>query len=580
MADRINILDEVLASKIAAGEVVERPSSVVKELVENSIDAGADRIAIEVHSGGKSLILVTDNGCGMSERDAALSVERHATSKLRKAEDLFNISTLGFRGEALAAVSSISRFELLTNDGDKGTKIYIEGGKTIEKEECACPRGTTIIVKDLFYNTPARLKYMKGDQTESTHISDIVSKLVLSNPKVSFKLVSNGKEVISSSGNGNVLDAIASIYGNAFAKSLVEVDLGNIKGYVSKPSDTKVNKDYQLFFVNGRYVRNLLLSNALESSYRNLISKDRHPAGILFVSVDPGGIDVNVHPAKREVKFADPGRVIKSISEAVKHSLIKNSPAKMVYSPDGFVPPERNFVGKEKSMQAVSMCFPEEFPSGHVPADMPAEERSPVIISSSEDDPLNSAAVPVPVAQVSNTYIVCVDGRDIVLIDQHAAHERILYEKIKSGKISRSNSQVCLMPQVIALDKKEFSMIEKSIERFLDLGFDLEVFGSDSIRVKAVPSDMTNINVKKLLSDLALEVGSGAEYLKTDEFADKIAKLAACHGAIKAGDRLSDQEMRSLVRELFATSNFSTCPHGRPSVARIDDPKIARLFSR
>ncbi|MFA5105058.1 MAG: DNA mismatch repair endonuclease MutL [Candidatus Margulisiibacteriota bacterium] len=574
MADRIKILDEVLASKIAAGEVVERPASVVKELVENSIDAGAFRIDIEIHNAGKSFIRVADNGCGMSQADALLSVERHATSKIKDIEDLFNISTLGFRGEALAAVSSVSRFELLTNDGERGTKISLEGGRMIEKKEFASPQGTTIAVKDLFFNTPARLKYLKSDPTESGQIADIVGKLILSNPGVAFKLSSNGREMLSSSGSGQLFDAVVAVYGSAFAKSLIEVSAKAVKGFIGKPSDTKINRNYQLFFINGRYVKNFMLSKAFEASYRNKIPGDRHPAAVLFIRVDPKEVDVNVHPAKKEVKFAFPNRVARLVEDAATEALVEISVPKLIYSPGtDFLPvPEKKYV----SYAAVELQMPCEDLSGANPF-VQKPQKNPGNISYGRE---STGTSPVVAAVIENSYIVCVDGPDLVLIDQHAAHERVLYEKIKKTDTFHADSQICLVPEVLELDKKEFAAVESCLKEFSALGFDLEVFGKYSVRLKAVPSPLTCINMKGLVKDLALQMEEGEKNLRTEDHLDRIAKLAACHGAVKAGDRLSPEETKTLVRELFNSTDFSTCPHGRPTVVRIENSKLSKLFGR
>ena len=572
MVDRIKILDEVLASKIAAGEVVERPASVVKELIENSIDAGASRIDIEIHNAGKSFIRVTDNGCGMSEADALLSVERHATSKIKNIEDLFNISTLGFRGEALAAVSSVSRFELLTSDGAKGTKISLEGGRIIEKKEFACPKGTTIIVKDLFFNTPARLKYLKSDPTESGQITDIVGKLILLSPGVAFKLSSDGRELLSSSGSGALLDAIIAVYGSSFAKSLIEVSHKAVKGFIGKPSDTKINRNYQLFFINGRYVKNFMLSKAFESSYRNRVPGDRHPAAVLFISMDPKEVDVNVHPAKKEVKFAFPNRVARIVEEAASEALISISAPKLVYSPEmDFLPA----TAKKYVSYAVELQMPhEEFSAGTSYTE--DARKSTVGISEIGD---NIGSIPVVAAVIGNSYIVCVDGPDLVIIDQHAAHERVLYEKIKKNGTSKMGSQICLVPEVLELDKKEFAAIESRLKEFSAIGFDLEVFGKNSMRLKAIPSPLTHIDMKGLVKDLVSQMEEERN-LRTEDHLDWIAKLAACHGAVKAGDRLSQEETKSLVGELFDSTDFSTCPHGRPTVIRLENAKLAKLFGR
>jgi len=596
MANKIFILDDVLASKIAAGEVVERPASVVKELVENAIDAGAKRIEIEVHNGGKSLIRVTDDGSGMNQDDALLSLERHATSKIKNIDDLFNIMTLGFRGEALPSISAISMLELLTNDGSSGTKIVVEGGKRTEKKETGCPKGTSIIVKDLFFNTPARLKYMKSDSTESNHILDIVSKYIIARPDIAFKLTSNGRESLSSSGNGDLLDAISSVYGAAFAKGLIEIrdkgpgtrdQEGRIFGFISKPSETKINKEYQLFCVNGRYIKNYLLSKAVENAYLNLIPKDRHPAAVLFLEIDPKEVDVNVHPTKKEIKFEKTKEVMGAVFQAVKDALVDTLPAKLISEP-------RNFVPQKKWTADMQRVWIEEGASSQGSGsslnqkDATSEDFSRNIhfpglaqqIGSVLAGPWTLDPGPYPLAQLANTYIICVAGDDLLLIDQHAAHERILYEKLKNSGPDQKSSQVCLIPEVIELTSKEFSLLEENLEVLKSIGFDIGPFGKNSFRVKGVPSDVTGINIKGALSDIALQLDEDKRTTKVDEVRDKILKLIACHAAVKAGDPLGLKEMQFLIKELYSTTNPSTCPHGRPSIVKIEKAKIASFFDR
>lgn len=565
MGDRINILDEVLVSKIAAGEVVDRPASAVKELVENSLDAGASRIEVEIHGAGKALIRVTDNGCGMSEKDALLSVQRHATSKIRGLDDLFGVSTLGFRGEALAAVSSVSRFELITSDGTRGTKISVEGGKITGNKEAACPKGTSVVVKDLFFNTPARLKYLKSDATESGQISDIMSKLSVSRPDVAFRLLSDGREVFSSPGNGSLFDAVLSAYGSAFARSLIEVSHKSVKGFVSKPSDTRINRNYQHFFVNGRYVKNFTLSRALEAAYRNLIPGDRHPCAAVFIEMNPHEVDVNVHPAKKEVKFAHPLNVSRLVEEAVSDALSQVKPPQIIYSPD--------------IESGISSSKPKEYFAA-AQLQMPCPDNAPLRYEPPLETMLSTAG-PFVAGVISDSYIVCIDGDDLVIIDQHAAHERMLFEKIReNAKSGTPDSQICLVPDVIELDKKEFFALEARLKELSSMGFDIEVFGKNSVRLKAVPSSLTRLDMKGMISDMASQMEDGPKGLKNEEAADRLAKLAACHGAVKAGDRLSPEEIKGLVKDLFSSPDFSTCPHGRPTVVRLEGQKLARLFGR
>ncbi len=557
MSNRIIVLDDILASKIAAGEVVERPASIVKELVENSLDAGATVIEAEIHNGGKSLIRITDNGHGMSPSDAKLCLERHATSKIRKADDLFNISTLGFRGEALPSIASVSLVELLTSDGELGTKLIVEGGKLVSAEELSLPRGTTVIVKDIFFNTPARLKFLKSDGTELSHIEDVIAKAALARPDVSFKLTANGKELLSTSGNGSLRDAVACVYGNAFVKNLVGVKGKGIAGFVSKPGETKHNREYQVFFVNGRLVRNFMLSKVLESAFDNMIPKDRHPAAVIFIDADPRQIDVNVHPQKKEIKFLNPSMIGEALRESVKDSLADCAAPVLVYDPIS--------AKESRWTQQAEQVLIENFKRPEIPSSVAVTEEK---------------VLPVfPVAQLDNTYIVCLDGPDLVLIDQHAAHERILYEKLKASSSSGS-MQTMLIPEVLELTPQEFRSMSSNLGLLSSVGFDIEPFGKDSVRIKAIPADIKAIAMKELIADIASEISGPVPSGASEEAKDKLRKLAACHGAIKAGDPLSTVEINALVRDLFSTTSPSTCPHGRPSVIRLPGGKIASFFGR
>ncbi len=586
MPNNIIVLDDVLASKIAAGEVVERPASVVKELIENSIDAGASRIEVEIHNAGKSLIRVTDNGSGMNPEDAELSLQRHATSKISTAEDLFNISTLGFRGEALPSIASVSRLELATSNGQLATKIICDSGKITEKENSSSPKGTTIIVKDLFFNTPARLKFLKSDSTEMNQITDSVSRAVLACPKISFRLTHNGKEILSSSGNGDLLDAISSVYGQGFAKTLVPVGHGSVRGYISKPGDTKINRNYQIFFVNNRNVRNFALSKAVESAYLSLIPKDKHPSAVIFTDVDPKEIDVNVHPTKKEIKFQKNSEVMHAIAEAVREALVDVTPAQIISSMGSSSPQKWATQGERVWIEEQGIGYRVK---GVAEGDKKTFELIDVPMNNSGSATyavpttpytLHPSPCPVPIAQLSNSYIICIEDGDLILIDQHAAHERILYERLKAKNKSETSSQCCLIPEVIELTPAEFRSAEENMDTLKELGFDIEAFGKDSVRIKAVPSEVRELDMKKLFSEIAQQAEEGTPGKGIENEKDRIMKLTACHGAIKAGDPLKPEEINTLLKQLYAIPNPSTCPHGRPSIVRIENKKIASFFDR
>jgi len=549
--NKIIQLDETLVSKIAAGEVVERPSSAVKELVENSIDAGSKKISIEVKDGGKRYIKVSDDGYGMTPEDAKLSIERHSTSKIRNAEDLFSIRTLGFRGEALPSIASISKFELTTSDGDgKGTQIKVEGGKLKSQGSAGCPIGTSVTVEELFFNTPARLKFQKGKSTELSNIIDVTSKFILSNPQISFKLKSDGKEILSSIGSGNLLEAIASIYGTDMAKAMLEVRDAKIHGYITQPVITKSDRYGESFFVNGRFVRNALLSRALEDAYRTLIPGGKYPIAVIFVEVDPAEIDVNVHPTKREVKFSKPDVVMRAITSAASKAL--------------------SGAGVEAQSKSYGGTWAP-----------PAESWKPEMIKIFEETASESPVVHEQtgtIFQLSLTYIILAKGEDLVMIDQHAAHERIMYEKIKNNAVA--GTQNLLVPKTLEIEQKEFALISDNLEEISQLGFDIEVFGKNTVIVRGIPAALTIQNIDTAISEILSELSSSFKIKSIEERREAIWKMMACKSAVKAGDKLSYIEMDGLIKELYATSNPTTCPHGRPTLVRISRSDMEKMFSR
>jgi DNA mismatch repair protein MutL len=569
--NKILVLEDTLISKIAAGEVIERPASVVKELVENSIDAGAKRVSIEVSDGGKRSIKVTDDGSGMGPQDAKLSIERHATSKLKNAEDLFSIRTLGFRGEALPSIASVSRFELVTNEsGSNGTRIKVDGGKVRSQESAGAPVGTSITVDELFFNTPARLKFQKSKTTELSHIVDIVSKFILSNPQISFRLKSDGGEVLSSVGSGNLLDAVASVYGADMAKAMLKVgdagrETANVKvhGYTTQPVITKSDRYGESFFVNGRFVRNALLSRALEDAYRTLIPGDKYPIAAIFVDVDPADVDVNVHPTKREVKFSRPDVVMKAITSAVSAALsevgLKQGPGAygggQFTRTEGWRPEMMNIL---EGLPMTNNQFPADlqFPAA---GDRPNEQTGGLF-------------------QVNLTYIIWAQGDDLILIDQHAAHERIMYEKIKNKVIA--GTQNLLIPKSIEIEPKEFTLISENLAEISELGFEIEAFGRNTVIVRGIPAALKVQDVDSAISGILSELSSSFAIKAVDERKEAVWKMMACKAAVKAGDKLSYGEMDGLVKELYATSNPTTCPHGRPTLVRITRSDLEKMFQR
>jgi len=571
MPGKIKILDENTISKIAAGEVVERPASVVKELVENSIDAGSSRIEVEVQDGGRKLIRVSDNGQGMTKEDALLSLERHSTSKIDKVEDIFSINSLGFRGEALPSIASVSIFELITRPAgaSEGTKIRIDGGKDKKAESFGCAEGTTVIVKRLFHNVPARKKYLRSPATESSHIIDLISKLTLACPGISFRLIQDGKEIIFSEGSGKLKDAVSSIYGSEITDNLMEINYNDeylrITGLVSKPNLTRIGRRDHSFFVNSRPVKNFLLSRSLEQAYRALIPKDRSPISIIFIDIDPREIDVNVHPAKREIRFLKTSKVLETLKSCVEAAL--------------------GSLGKDSIPSKTAPDYQDIEYISNIPSAKPgrsskeAEEiRTEEIRSLTPDQTSEEQAVLLPLAQVLNTYIVAQNGSKLILIDQHAAHERILFDKLKEK--DNLGSQNLLIPESLELKRDEFEAAEKHLNIFRAVGFDIESFGKNSFLLRAVPYVVGNLNPKELFSDIISELLNFGRSDQIEKVKDKLKALLACHGATKAGDSLSFPEMKRLLLDLERTENPATCPHGRPTMVEISKEDLEKMFKR
>ncbi|MFA5113165.1 MAG: DNA mismatch repair endonuclease MutL [Candidatus Margulisiibacteriota bacterium] len=544
----IQVLSDDLINKIAAGEVIERPASVVKELIENALDAGASQISVEVQDAGKKLIGVADNGSGMTAAEIELALQRHSTSKIATADDLFAIKTLGFRGEALPSIASIAQMKIEPNPSGNGL---------------------TVEVGALFYNTPARKKFLKSNATELGHIGDIIAKYALACPGVAFRLISDGKPLINSPGTGNLLDAVLAIYGAELARELVEVDrpfaAGRVVGLVSRPTISRLDKNYETFFVNGRYIKNFLLNRALEEACRTLIPNNRYPVAILFIEIDPRQVDVNVHPTKREVKFADNTMVMQAVREAVREALEVRSQV------------TGEEAGREGGSEMVEMGTADQLPISNIPSGFLALQPTPNFeipeSALSETQPLT------PIYQLMPTYIVATDGRELTLIDQHAAHERIIYDQLSRGPRVAS-SQSLLIPETIELSVGETMALMSNLDNLKGIGFEIAEFGGNSFIVRAVPAVSAKIPVKQLLLDIVTELLETGGSTQLEVKRENIRKLVACHSAIKAGDPLTPQEMAGLIKDLYATENPLTCPHGRPTMVRITPEELAKRFGR
>ena len=605
----IIVLDEHTANRIAAGEVIERPASVVKELVENSIDAGATQIRITLEDGGKELIKVSDNGVGMTRADAVTAIQRHATSKIRTAEDLFAIRTLGFRGEALPSIASVSTMELITKHASEAaaTRIEIEAGTITNLESLGAPQGTTVLVHRLFFNTPARLKFLRSAQTELSHITELVGRFALSHAAIDFRLMHGSREVLSVTGKGDVLAAAAAVYGRDVARQLVPVDFEvpslKVWGYVSKPSFTRANRAHQVFFVNRRCVRNKTLTHAADQAYRDLvIQPGRYPILIVFVDIAPELVDVNVHPTKAEVKFSSDHEVHAALFRAIRDALMAGGAMPSVTEareagrpiivdrrhvpPQGFLlPPEDSDVAAFR--QAVLRRSElEEFPTARDdPFDWggaPQAVRPPVPPSEEVERPapirLRNARV---IGQARNTYILaeCEDG--ILVIDQHVAHERVLFERLrKSRQDGQAVMQGLVIPITLELSRREGLLLGERLDDLRGIGFDIEVFGRDAFVVRAVPAEAKAKEAEQLLRDIIAELVEVSVTRHLVARPEQVLITTACKLAIKAGDPLSMPEMDDLIRRLIASENPFVCPHGRPIIISLANWELDRKFRR
>jgi DNA mismatch repair protein MutL len=581
------------ADKIAAGEVVDRPLSVVKELVENSIDAGSTSIAVEIRNGGKSYIRVTDNGCGIAADETQLAFKRHATSKLRTIKDLDSIDTLGFRGEALASIAAVSKAELITKtaEAETGTSVQIEGGVTASVSETGCPQGTTIIIRDLFFNTPARLKFLKKDSTESGLIIDFVSKMALAYPDIRIRLINNGNTLFATQGKGNMFNAIATIYSPAMAKKLIHLreessDGLIVEGYISSPDETRANRKNQIFFVNGRYIQSRLLESCVSDGYREKLFEGRHPVIFLFVTISPELIDVNIHPNKKEIRFDDETAVKTFVTQAIKNALkVPEAVPEFTFKRDRLPEseekmPKANFPKQEqldirKILQQKRVNEEEEKytaqkeseKSVFVPSVKPAERR------------LFDVAGIRPVGTIFASYILGCDDDSFYMIDQHAAHERVFYEKLTREFYGQQTaSQILALPIQVNVSPIVKNAESEWLDFLQNIGFAIEEFGPRSYAVKAIPAYMTDTEAVGFINDFFDSLDEPSSF-KDRKRADKII-THACKSAVKANDRLDAAEITQLIKDLALCDNPFSCPHGRPTVIRMKKSEIETLFKR
>jgi DNA mismatch repair protein MutL len=574
---KIHILDEATINKIAAGEVIERPASVVKELIENSIDAGASDIRIDVMKGGKNLIRISDNGCGMSRDDAALSFVKHSTSKIQKIDDLENVMTMGFRGEALSSITAVAKVEIITKTSEElaGTKIAIHGGKLIGINDTGAAEGTVVTVEDLFYNTPARKKYLKSDSTELAHIIEVVAKNALGHNSISFTLLHNGNEILHSP-TSELQDTIIHIYGQDAARSMVPVNSSSrfamVSGFVSKPAATRGSIDHQSFFINNRSVSSRAISYALRDGYGTLIPKGRFPIAVLRIYVDTREVDVNVHPAKNQVRLSHEREIAEAVTEAVKQALLNQNlipDEKITSTQTSFyeIPPEiRNAV--------------RETDSGFRFTSRDTEKRLRHTDRNALDEDIKAGEMPKVkvLGQVDAVYVIAETKDGLMIIDQHAAHERILFEQVRDSK--HTDSQELIVPINLELDSREKVLMKECIPFLEEFGFRISEFGPNAFAVTAVPDVLGRLEDTSLIHDIIADILSEGKIKGDTGLFERVTKSIACRGAIKAGASCSSEQMESLIKQLFSTENPYTCPHGRPTMVSFGRQELDKLFKR
>ncbi len=686
---KIVLLDELTINKIAAGEVIERPASVVKELVENSIDAGATNVTVEIQNGGISKIRIIDNGSGMSKDDLEFAFERHATSKIRKADDLENVKSMGFRGEALASIAAIAHVELVTKmeDENSGHKIVVEGGKILEIEESASQKGTTITVSNLFFNTPVRYKFLKKDFTEAGYIEDAITRIAIANPNIAIKLINGNKTIIQTNGNGDLKTVIYTIYGKEIAEGLIEVNYEyegiKVTGAIGKPEIARNNRSYQMFFVNKRYIKDKTLSAGVEQAFKGLIPIGKYGVVVLNIEIEPNKIDVNVHPTKLEIRFQEEQKVFKAIYHSVKETLLKGDLVKEVEKEpiileqkldikeettkeevqenietereqkvesedikkpgfmglfkkrekdaDEFIEgystntlqeifaqknigqteeieittqeqteKMKEIIEKQKELESTkteepaNRDFDEMYVKtfGKLPETKKAEEDSTKIdiktlkevenISVFEEkESYNAIPKYKYIGALFSTYLVIEMNDEIYIIDQHAAHERVMYEKVKRNFYSNmeKDSQIMLLPDIIELSHKERAIVKENTELFKKAGFIIEEFGDNTIRLIGVPSLCMDLDTKELFLEILDEIDTVAITAKQEK-EDKFISTIACKAAVKANMKLTNEEVDKLMKQLLVLPNPFTCPHGRPTAIKMTRYDIERKFNR
>ena len=546
----IVLLDDLTINKIAAGEVIERPANVVKELVENSIDAGATKIVVEVKNGGKTLVKIVDNGKGISANDIPLSLERHATSKIRRIEDLEHTYSMGFRGEALASIASISELTMLTRTAEEnGTKIIAEAGEIIKVDEIGLPVGTTIMVKKLFFNTPVRYKFLKNDATEFRYIKEWVQKTALVNSNIAFKLINDGKIVFQTNGNGNIRDIIYLLYGKEIEKKLLEVNYENegikVTGVIGNTTIARDNRKSQILYLNKRNIKNQILTNSADQAFKGATGIGKYGFFILNLEMPANYYDVNVHPTKMEVRFNDEDKLYKVFYHAIKSAMLNSE----FLDNNEKEQKKENYI--ENELEFLTNKFQNEAPAELINRENKREIEYKYI------------------GILFRTFIVIEIGNDMFFIDQHAGHERILYEQIKENYKNhiQNNSQLMLIPEVFNLSHKEIEFVKENIELFRNTGFDIELFGEDSVKISGIPDIEYKVNKNRMFLDVLDEMIT-TERTAIKDVEERFIATVACKAAVKANMDLTRQEVDNLIQRLLKLKNPFTCPHGRPTTIK------------
>lgn len=614
----IKVLPKEISELIAAGEVVERPASVIKELVENSIDAGADNITVEIQHGGITYMRITDNGCGIARNDVPTAFLRHATSKIKSSGDLNAIGTLGFRGEALAAVSSVAKVEMFTKprENDLGTHYEIDGGQEKLCEEAGCPDGTTIVIRDIFYNTPARMKFLKKDVSEANAAAAVVERIALSHPEIAFKLIRDGKQSLMTPGDGKINTTVYSVLGREFAGTLMEVDGGldgiGVKGLTCKPVSCRPTRNYQFVFLNGRLVRSGTVTAAVEQAYKNSAMIGKFPGFVLYLTVPLDTVDVNVHPAKTEVRFSDERRIFDAVYSSVRSALSKGDTRPEVKLKEPvFNPFERMSTAQYRQQPISKPTVAEEIykvkPSLHnttetvtfrdanynhdktektvyvpekvinPPAAEPEKPIAPERVAVDITREVEDEKPPVTlIGEAFLTYIIVQMGESVFMIDKHAAHERILFNKLK--KEQKTEMQALLTAVTVSLTREEYNAVISNTEKLSKAGFEVEDFGNSSVRVSAVPAALTKEDIPSVISELAGDLLKGKA--PDAERLDDMYHTVACKAAIKAGSRTSPLEMQKLAERVLYSDDVMYCPHGRPVAFEIKRCELEKQFGR